>query len=89
VAAEVLAADATTLPPGPPCALAFFDPPYGQGLVPRAIAAARAAGRLTPDALLVAEFGREETAPELDADVLAERTHGAARLAVLRGRGGS
>lgn len=90
VAVDVVAGDAAALPPalppGPPCSLVFLDPPYRQGLTPRAVAAARAAGRLAPGALLVAEFGRDEPAVDLDAETLAERTHGAARLVILRSR---
>lgn len=87
--AEVIAADATALPAGPPCMLAFLDPPYGQDLVPRALAAARAAGRIGPGALLVAECARLEHFPDLGADILAERIHGAARLVILRSREGA
>ena len=83
-AAEVLAADATALPPGPPCSLAFFDPPYGKGLASLAVSSARAAGRLARGALLVAELGRDDMMPEIEAELLAERAHGAARLIVMR-----
>jgi len=55
----VLAADATRPPPGQPSRLLFLDPPYGRDLVPRAVAALRAAGWIAPGALLVAEVGRD------------------------------
>ncbi len=84
--AEVIVADATALPQGPPCTLAFFDPPYGRDLVSRGLASARAAGRVAPGALIVAECARAESLPDLDAEILAERTHGAARLVILRSR---
>ncbi len=72
-------------PAGAPCALVFLDPPYGEGLVPRAVAALRAAGWIAPGALLVGELGAAEGVPALDgAEQVAERRHGAALLAVWR-----
>ena len=53
--------DATRLGPVHPLepfSIAFLDPPYGQGLAERALAAARAGGWLTPDALVVVEEAR-------------------------------
>jgi 16S rRNA (guanine966-N2)-methyltransferase len=44
-----------------PFALAFLDPPYGQGLAERALTAARAGGWLLPDALVVVEEASEAT----------------------------
>ena len=54
--ARILPGDATR-PPRAPCAcgLVFLDPPYGQALVPRALAALGAAGWIAPGALVVAE----------------------------------
>jgi 16S rRNA (guanine966-N2)-methyltransferase len=71
---------------GPPAALAFFDPPYGEGLVQRSVKVLRAEGWLAADCLLVAEAGRLEA---LDAiapppRVLAHRMHGAAQLVIWR-----
>lgn len=86
-AVDVVAGDVLVLRAGPPCSLVFLDPPYGKGLVARAVAVLRAAGRLAPSCLLVAEFARGESVPELAAEVLAERAHGAARLVVLRDAG--
>ncbi|MEJ1979126.1 MAG: 16S rRNA (guanine(966)-N(2))-methyltransferase RsmD [Acetobacteraceae bacterium] len=80
--ATVLAADALHPPPGTPCDLVFLDPPYAQDLLPRALAALRAAGWIAPGALVVAEAGRDET-PDLGT-MLAERTHGAGRVTVWR-----
>jgi 16S rRNA (guanine966-N2)-methyltransferase len=63
--------------------LVFIDPPYRQGLVPRAVARLQEAGRLVPGALVVAETEVEDDwAPE--GGVLAERRHGAARVVVFR-----
>ena len=81
--ARVLLADATRPPPGDPCGLVFLDPPYGAGLVARAVAALGAAGWIAPGALILAELGREEPVPAIG-EALAERAHGAARLAVWR-----
>lgn len=82
-AATVHAADALRPPPGVACSLVFLDPPYGQGLVERALAALDAAGWIAADALVVAECGRDE-APVEWGEVLAERAHGAARIVVMR-----
>ncbi len=66
-----------------PASLVFLDPPYGHGLVPRALQGLAAAGWVAPGALAVAETGRDEAwAPEQP--VLAERRHGAARILVFR-----
>jgi 16S rRNA (guanine966-N2)-methyltransferase len=88
--AAVLAADATRPPRAPaPCGLVFLDPPYGAGLVPRALVALGAAGWIAPEAVVCAEAGRGEAAPEVPGyAVLAERTHGAATLHILRAPGG-
>ncbi len=84
----VLAADATRPPPARvPCGLVFLDPPYGKGLVPKAVAALTAAGWIRPAALLVAEMGEGEE-PELPGYApLATRSHGAATLHMLRAPG--
>ena len=57
-ATRVFRRDATRLGaahPLEPFSLAFLDPPYGQGLAERALAAARAGDWLTADALIVVE----------------------------------
>lgn len=80
---RVLDADALWPPsPGAPAALVFLDPPYGENLVPRAVAALAGAGWLAPDALLVAEVGRDEPSPF--ASALVARAHGAARIEAAR-----
>jgi 16S rRNA (guanine966-N2)-methyltransferase len=80
--ARVLAGDVLHPPPGSPCNLVFLDPPYGQDLLPRALAALRGAGWIAPAALIVAEAASGET-PDLGA-LLAERSHGAGRVTVWR-----
>jgi 16S rRNA (guanine966-N2)-methyltransferase len=68
---------------GEPASLVFLDPPYRDNLVPRAIARLRQTGLIAPNALLVAETGRDEAwVPE--EPVLAERQHGAARILIFR-----
>jgi 16S rRNA (guanine966-N2)-methyltransferase len=61
--------DATRLGPVHPVepfSLAFLDPPYGQGLAEKALAAARDGGWLAPDALVVVEEAADAavTAPD-------------------------
>ncbi len=78
----ILAMDALAILPGEAADLVFLDPPYHQDLLPRTLAHLRAVRRLAPRALLIAETARDEPLP--NTDVLAERTHGAARLSVWR-----
>jgi len=80
---RVIATDATRPPPGTHCGVLFLDPPYGRDLVPRAVTALLAAGWVAPDALIVAEFGREEALPDLG-QLLDERAYGAARIGIWR-----
>jgi 16S rRNA (guanine966-N2)-methyltransferase len=80
----LLPADATRPPRAPaPCDLVFLDPPYRSGLLPRALAALAAQGWFAPDSVLCLEMAADETLDTTN-DILADRTHGAARLLVLR-----
>jgi 16S rRNA (guanine966-N2)-methyltransferase len=81
--ASALAMDVLAAPAGEPCGLVFLDPPYGRDLVRRATDRLGAMGWIAPDAVLVAETGRDEALPELGI-LLAERPHGAARLSIWR-----
>ncbi len=81
-AAKVLAVDVLRPPLGAACGLVFLDPPYGQDLLPRSVAALSQMGWIAAGALLVAESARDET-PELG-EKLAERTHGAGKVTVWR-----
>lgn len=81
--ARILATDALRPPPGTPASLVFLDPPYGHGLVPRALAALAASGWLAPGALVVAELGATDPSPFTE--ILAVRVHGPARLEFTRG----
>ncbi len=85
-ACTVLAADATLPPPAPaPCRLVFLDPPYRRGLAARTLDALRGQGWIERGGLLVIETAREEQA--ISGEVVLERTHGAARITVLRAEG--
>ncbi len=81
-AARVVAADVLRPPPGTPSGLVFLDPPYGKGLLPRALAALTMAGWVAPTALIIAEAAADE-APDLG-ELLAERAHGAGKVTVWR-----
>ncbi len=80
---QVLAIDALKSPRGTACSLVFLDPPYGLGLVPAAITALAKAGWIANGALIVAETAAEE-ALELQGEIVAERSHGAARTSFWR-----
>ncbi len=82
---HVIAADALKPPraTAPGCTLVFLDPPYGQNLIPPAVAALCHAGWITAGALLIAETAREE-ALTLPAERLVERAHGAATVTAWR-----
>lgn len=64
--------------------LVFLDPPYRQGLVPRALARLREAGRLAERVLVVAETEVEDRWVPSEG-VLAERRYGTARVVVFSG----
>ncbi len=81
--AVVMAGDALRPKPGVACGLVFLDPPYGQNLVPKALAALTQAGWIARGALVIAETGREETL-DLPFDKQAERPHGAAVVTAWR-----
>jgi 16S rRNA (guanine966-N2)-methyltransferase len=79
---EVLPVNAFAVPAGKQADIVFLDPPYGQDLIPQTLTRLRAAGRIGPETLIVAEIGRKEELPA--SNLLAERTHGAARLVIWR-----
>jgi 16S rRNA (guanine966-N2)-methyltransferase len=70
-----------------PFALVFLDPPYGHGLAEKALAAARAGGWLTADALIVVEEAAKSgfAAPE-GFDELERRAYDDTMLVILRHR---
>ncbi len=81
-------ADATRLgaaPSGGPFALAFLDPPYGQGLAGPALAALVEGDWLEPDALCVVEEAAKAQIPAPDGLTLLDaRLYGDTRIAILR-----
>lgn len=85
-AAEFAAADATKPPKAAaPCAIAFLDPPYGEGLAPRALAALAAAGWFAPGALIAVETGpRDAVEPPSGFGLEDSRRYGKARLGFYR-----
>ncbi|MBR0652465.1 16S rRNA (guanine(966)-N(2))-methyltransferase RsmD [Roseomonas terrae] len=84
----VLTADATRPPRARvPCGLVFLDPPYGQALVPKTVVGLHAAGWIAPGALLVAETAQDEALDLPGYVAVANRSHGAATLHVLRAPG--
>jgi 16S rRNA (guanine966-N2)-methyltransferase len=85
-ASQVLAIDLLQVRQGKPCGLVFLDPPYRHGLISRAINRLQETGWVAPGTLVIAELARDEPAPQITAfdAPLAERSFGAARLAVWR-----
>ncbi len=85
-AAETLKRDA--LAPGPArvtAAIAFLDPPYGQGLAPPALTALGKGGWLARDALCVVELAAKDPfEPPPGFAALDERRYGASRFVFLR-----
>lgn len=79
---QVVAGDVLAAPLGTPHGLVFLDPPYGQDLVPKALAHLRTRGWLADGAIIVAELGPGDAleVPEC----LAERAHGKARIKIWR-----
>jgi 16S rRNA (guanine966-N2)-methyltransferase len=79
---RVFAADTLHPPAGTPHDLVFLDPPYGENLVPKAIAALQFRNWLADSAIIVAELGPNDvfTLP----NTLATRAHGKARLLIGR-----
>lgn len=86
--AAVLRADARALPAArAACALAFLDPPYGQGLAEPALRSLAARGWLADGALCVVETGaKEDLAPPVGFALEDDRAYGVARLRFLRYR---
>jgi 16S rRNA (guanine966-N2)-methyltransferase len=83
-------ADAAKLgsaPAGGPFALAFVDPPYGQGLAGPALGALVRGGWLEPDALcVVEEDAKTEIAASVGLDLIDERVYGDTKIAIFQAR---
>jgi 16S rRNA (guanine966-N2)-methyltransferase len=70
---------------GDPFNLVFMDPPYALGLVPPVLDQLIRGQWIAPGALIVAETGSDEPAPDTPGwTVLDERLYGAARVSFLR-----
>jgi len=82
--AQVLAADATRLPPGEPADLLFLDPPYGQALIEPALRSAQSAGWIAAHAWIACETAAGERLAPAGFAVETERRVGKARLTLLR-----
>ncbi len=82
-------ADAAKLgsaPAGGPFALAFLDPPYGQGLAGPALGSLVEGGWLEPEALcVVEEDAKIEIAAPLGLARVVERVYGDTKIAIFRG----
>ena len=80
-----IAADALAPPPAPrPVAIAFLDPPYGQGLAGPALAALGDAGWIGPATCAVVEIGRGESLDAAGFSAVRRRGYGAAQLLFLK-----
>jgi 16S rRNA (guanine966-N2)-methyltransferase len=81
-------ADATKLgspPAGGPFALAFLDPPYGQGLVRPGLDSLVEGGWLEPNALcVVEEASKAEIAAPAGLALIDERVYGDTRIAIFQ-----
>jgi 16S rRNA (guanine966-N2)-methyltransferase len=82
--------DATKLgsaPAGGPFALAFVDPPYGQGLSQLALASLIEGGWLEPNALcVVEEMAKTEIAAPVGLALIDERIYGDTKIAILQAK---
>ncbi|ACJ00948.1 RsmD family RNA methyltransferase [Rhodospirillum centenum] len=85
-ACRFLLADALKPPPAAaPADILFLDPPYGQDLAPRALAALAGAGWVRPGTLACVEVGdRDPFAPPAGFEPLDDRAYSHARLLFLR-----
>ena len=66
--------------------IAFLDPPYHQGLGPKAIAELKSGNWLTPEALVILEVAKDETPDLPDWDIQDERVYGAAKIIFMTSR---
>ena len=70
-----------------PCEIVLLDPPYGEGLGPVALARLSAQGWIAPHAWVSVETGAKEDLAAPGFTVEAVRSHGKARLHLLRAAG--
>ncbi|MEM7765993.1 MAG: 16S rRNA (guanine(966)-N(2))-methyltransferase RsmD [Pseudomonadota bacterium] len=69
---------------GAPFDLVFLDPPYGEALIPPALASLKAGGWLSEKAVAMAETGADEPLDVPGWTILDTRTYGAARVQFLK-----
>jgi 16S rRNA (guanine966-N2)-methyltransferase len=84
VRARILAVDAVRPPRGGPSRLVFLDPPYDHHLLNLSLHALRESGWIVSGTIVVAE-SRRSSRCEGPGVLLAERSHGTAKIMVWRG----
>lgn len=82
--ADVMAVDLTAIGAGTPVDLVVLDPPYGKGLAAAALARLVAQGWIGPATLVSVETARGDALEAPGFAVLADRSHGKARLRLLQ-----
>ncbi|MGE0251304.1 MAG: 16S rRNA (guanine(966)-N(2))-methyltransferase RsmD [Dongiaceae bacterium] len=84
--AVIFRADATKPPPAQEsAALIFLAPPYRQGLIEPAFTALQAKNWFKKNALIVAEWAKDEVAPALEnTDMLDQRSYGLVQIGFFR-----
>ena len=85
--AQIIAVDALAPPAGSPCGLVFLDPPYRQGLLQPALTALKEAKYIVSGTIVATETAHNEALElpsALALELVANRTHGAARIAFWR-----
>lgn len=83
--ARLIAHDACSLPPAPGSAdVIFLDPPYGEGLAPKALASAMAMGWVAPHSWISVETARKEVLEVPGFSVESMRGVGKSELHLLR-----
>ena len=83
-ATSIIAQPAQAVALGAPCDLLLLDPPYGEGLAPRALARLLEQGWIAPHALISVETAAREPLDAPGFAVEATRVHGKAALHLLR-----
>ncbi len=83
--ADIRAQSATSLPQASePYDLVLMDPPYGTGAAQVALDRCQRLGWIAPAALISIETGKTETVQVPGFEIEAERTHGKAKITLLR-----
>lgn len=84
--AQIMRQDATKLPqnPKPPYDLAFLDPPYHKGFLPRAINSLRSGKYIDENTIIIAEMEKTEILEIPNASILKEAVYGINRFIFLQ-----